>query len=283
VGEKGVILEYHVHIPLVRIQKAHVPALKKNLAPVGLLKAGDYPYGGGFSASRRAEEGDKFPLINGKIESPEDLNRTETFFNTLKAQQFLSAHQRCSLPFYRAAVFCKVTNITNLVCFVMNVYAPHCLILPGQSEEGIIFYMKTTIVIIDGMGGGIGVQLIGKIRENLAADTEILALGTNAVATERMVRAGAHRGAAGENAIRVSAALGDFILGPMGIVITNSLMGEISSVMAEAVMAAPGERILVPLQQEHFFLAGLEPQPLAKLVDKAVDILKERLEQRSRP
>ncbi|MDR0624393.1 MAG: DUF3842 family protein [Treponema sp.] len=143
--------------------------------------------------------------------------------------------------------------------------------------------MKTTIVIIDGMGGGIGVQLIGKIRENLAADTEILALGTNAVAAERMVKAGAHRGASGENAIRVSAALGDFILGPMGIVITNSLMGEITSVMAEAVMTAPGERILIPLQHEHFFLAGLEPQPLAKLVDRAVDILKERIEQRSRP
>jgi hypothetical protein len=142
--------------------------------------------------------------------------------------------------------------------------------------------MKTTIVIIDGMGGGIGVQLIGKIRENLAADTEIIALGTNAVAAERMVKAGAHRGASGENAIRVSAALGDFIMGPMGIVVTNSLMGEITPLMAEAVMAAPGERILIPLQHEHFFLAGLEPQPLAKLVDKAVDILNGRLEQRGR-
>jgi hypothetical protein len=69
----------------------------------------------------------------------------------------------------------------------------------------------------------------------------------------------------------------------MGIVITNSLMGEITSAMTEAVMTAPGERILIPLQHEHFFLAGLELQPLAKLVDKAVDILKERLEQRSRP
>jgi hypothetical protein len=137
----------------------------------------------------------------------------------------------------------------------------------------------TTIVIIDGMGGGIGVQLIGKIRD-LGGTMEIIALGTNAVAAERMVRAGAHRGAAGENAIRVSAALGDFILGPIGIVITNSLMGEISSGMAEAILAAPGERILIPLQHEHFVLAGLEPQPLAKMVDKAVDILKERVEAR---
>jgi hypothetical protein len=139
---------------------------------------------------------------------------------------------------------------------------------------------RTTIVIIDGMGGGIGVQLIGKIRELAGAEADILALGTNAVAAERMVKAGAHRGAAGENAVRVSAALGDFILGPMGIVIANSLMGEITAVMAEAVMAAPGERILIPIQHEHFFLAGLEPQPLAKLVDKAVEMLQERLKQR---
>ena len=140
----------------------------------------------------------------------------------------------------------------------------------------------TTIVIIDGMGGGIGVQLIGKIQDLGGSNVEIIALGTNAVAAERMVRAGAHRGAAGENAIRVSVSLGDFILGPIGIVIANSLMGEVSSVMAEAILAAPGERILIPLQHEHFFLAGLEQQPLAKMVDRAVEALKERLEARSK-
>jgi hypothetical protein len=140
----------------------------------------------------------------------------------------------------------------------------------------------TTIVIIDGMGGGIGVQLIGKIRELSGGDLEILALGTNAVAAERMVKAGAHRGAAGENAVRVSAALGDYILGPIGIVIPNSLMGEISPAMAEAVLAAPGERILIPLQHDHFTLAGLEALPLAKLVDRAAEILKERLAGRNK-
>jgi hypothetical protein len=142
---------------------------------------------------------------------------------------------------------------------------------------------RTTIVIIDGMGGGIGVQLIGKIRELVPGEPEILALGTNAVAAERMVKAGAHRGAAGENAIRVSAIRGDYIMGPIGIVIPHSLMGEISPVMTEAVLSAPGERILIPLQHEHFFLAGLEPQPLAKLVDRAVEILKERLEKEYMP
>jgi hypothetical protein len=142
--------------------------------------------------------------------------------------------------------------------------------------------VKQTIVVIDGMGGGIGVQLVGKIREIIDEDTEIIALGANAVAAERMVKAGAHRGAAGENAVRVSAALGDFILGPIGIVIPNSLMGEISGPMAEAVLAAPGERILLPLQHDHFYLAGMEPMPLAKIIEKAVDLLKERMDRNAK-
>jgi hypothetical protein len=136
--------------------------------------------------------------------------------------------------------------------------------------------MKQTIMIIDGMGGGIGVQLIGKLKEIIDKDAELVALGTNAVATERMVKAGAHRGATGENAIKVTVKTGDFILGPVGIVIGNSLMGEITPLIAEAVLAAPGERILIPLQNNHFFLAGLEQLPLAKSIDKAVDIFKER-------
>ncbi|MDR2500230.1 MAG: DUF3842 family protein [Treponema sp.] len=139
--------------------------------------------------------------------------------------------------------------------------------------------MKKTIVIIDGMGGGIGVQLVGKVRELNREEIELLALGTNAVATERMVKAGANRGATGENAICLSASLGRYILGPIGIVLPNSMMGEITLPMAAAVLAAPGERILLPLQQDHCYLAGLEPLPLAKMVERAVEYLKTRLEE----
>jgi hypothetical protein len=137
--------------------------------------------------------------------------------------------------------------------------------------------MGTTVIVIDGMGGGIGVQLVGKLKEIVDGDTEIIALGTNAVATERMVKAGAHRGATGENAIRVSVSSGDFILGPIGIVIGDSMMGEITQGMAAAVLAAPGERILLPMQQDHFFIAGLEQLPLVKMIDRALEVLRERL------
>jgi hypothetical protein len=138
--------------------------------------------------------------------------------------------------------------------------------------------MKTIIAVVDGMGGGIGAGLIGRIKEIIDfEDMEIIALGTNAVAAERMVKAGAHRGASGENAVRVMAKTASFILGPIGIVIADSMMGEITPVMAAAVLSAPGERILLPLQQEHFFIAGLEQLPMAGMIDRAVEILKGRL------
>ncbi|MDR1363120.1 MAG: DUF3842 family protein [Spirochaetaceae bacterium] len=134
-----------------------------------------------------------------------------------------------------------------------------------------------TIVVVDGMGGGIGIQLVSKLREAFTQDVEIIALGTNAVAVERMVKAGAHRGAAGENAIRNSVRLGDLIIGPIGIIVGNSMMGEITRSMAEAILAAPGERILLPLQNEHLTLAGLDGLPLAKMIERAVELAKERI------
>ncbi|MDR2313825.1 MAG: DUF3842 family protein [Spirochaetaceae bacterium] len=137
--------------------------------------------------------------------------------------------------------------------------------------------MKHRVVVIDGMGGGIGVQLIGKLKDLGDRDLEIIALGANSTATERMIKAGAHRGATGENALKVTVKTGDFILGPIGIVIAHSLMGEISPGMAEAILSAPGERILLPLQNEHFLLAGPEALPLARQVDRAVELYRERI------
>ncbi|MDR0383236.1 MAG: DUF3842 family protein [Spirochaetaceae bacterium] len=139
-------------------------------------------------------------------------------------------------------------------------------------------YAEKTIIVVDGMGGGIGVQLVSKLRDSLGDDVEIIALGTNAVAVERMVKAGARRGAAGENAICYSVNTGSLIIGPIGIIIGNSMMGEITCPMAEAILAAPGERILLPLQNDHLTLAGLEGLPLSKMIERAVELAKERLE-----
>lgn len=131
--------------------------------------------------------------------------------------------------------------------------------------------MKKTVVIVDGMGGGIGSQLASRIRELGGNEIELIALGTTSSATERMLKAGADRGASGENAIKVSVGLGDVIVGPIGIVIPNGMMGEISASVAEAVLAARGARVLVPVPQGHFILAGVDSAPVGKLVAAAAE------------
>ncbi len=136
---------------------------------------------------------------------------------------------------------------------------------------------KPIIVVVDGLGGGIGAQLCSKVRQVLGPRVEIVALGTNAAATEQMLKAGADRGASGENAIRVSIGTGQVILGPLGIVLPDSMMGEITQAMAQAVMAAQCKKILLPVNQPHFTLAGMPSVPLSKLIDEAVGLLASEL------
>ncbi|HRW23909.1 MAG TPA: DUF3842 family protein [Spirochaetia bacterium] len=131
--------------------------------------------------------------------------------------------------------------------------------------------MRKTIVVVDGMGGGIGAQLIAKTRELVGDSAEIVALGANSGATERMLKAGADRGASGENAVRVSVGLGDVVLGPIGVIAPNSMMGEITPAMAEAVFGARGRLILVPATQQHFTLVGTEKLPMAALIAMAAE------------
>jgi hypothetical protein len=137
--------------------------------------------------------------------------------------------------------------------------------------------MRKTVVIVDGMGGGIGAQLAARIRELAGNEAELIALGTTSAATERMLKAGADRGASGENAIKVSVGLGDVIVGPIGIVIPNGMMGEITPEVAEAVLAARGDRVLVPVAQGHFTLAGVDSAPVGKLVAAAAEEAVSRL------
>jgi 4-hydroxy-L-threonine phosphate dehydrogenase PdxA len=132
------------------------------------------------------------------------------------------------------------------------------------------------IAVIDGMGGGIGAQIAGKVRQEFGDAVEIIVFGSNAVATDRMIRAGANRGATGENALKVSVAQAEYIIAPLGAVIPNSMMGEITPAMAEAVMNSPAEKLLIPVTQQHFTLVGLEQNPLSQLVEHAVGMLKER-------
>jgi NAD(P)-dependent dehydrogenase (short-subunit alcohol dehydrogenase family) len=133
------------------------------------------------------------------------------------------------------------------------------------------------IIVIDGMGGGIGAQLCGRLKDLTASGDELIALGTNSAATERMLKAGAQRGATGENAVKVTSPTGDFITGPIGIVIANSMMGEITAPMVKAVLSAPAERVLLPLQNEHFYITGIGRENLGKQIEEAVDYIRDKL------
>ncbi len=125
------------------------------------------------------------------------------------------------------------------------------------------------IVVIDGMGGGIGSQLVSQLSSQIAAGMEIVCVGANAWATQSMVKAGASRGATGENAVRVMAQSADIIAGPVGIVIPNALMGEITPCMAEAIASSTARKVLVPVNQGHFEIVGMETRPLVSNIREA--------------
>ena len=133
------------------------------------------------------------------------------------------------------------------------------------------------IAVIDGLGGGIGTQIVAHLKRELGDAAEIIALGTNSTATDRMVRAGAHRGATGENAIRVMTGQVDIVVAPLGVVLPDAMMGEITPGVAAAVFGCKAEKILIPIVQQHFTLAGYEPKPVAALIAEAVGLAKKRL------
>jgi NAD(P)-dependent dehydrogenase (short-subunit alcohol dehydrogenase family) len=132
------------------------------------------------------------------------------------------------------------------------------------------------ICVIDGQGGGIGAAIIKRLKEVYQEQHEVIALGTNAVATAQMMKARANRGASGENAIVRTVARVDIIMGPLSIVLANSMMGELTPRMAEAVSSSPAPKLLLPLTQEKVEIAGLVPEPLPHLVEK---IVSERLKE----
>ena len=91
------------------------------------------------------------------------------------------------------------------------------------------------IAVIDGLGGGLGSQIVSSLKKELTNETELIALGTNARATSNMIENGADHGATGENAVKVTTSMVDIIVGPLGIIIPNSMYGEITPVIAEAI------------------------------------------------
>ena len=131
------------------------------------------------------------------------------------------------------------------------------------------------LMVIDGQGGGIGAAIIKGLREAVGNDLPIIALGTNSVATARMMKAGANKGGTGENAIIQNCKQVDVIIGPLSILMANSMMGEVTGGMASAVSSSEATKILIPLTQEKVKIMGVSAEPLPHLVEKAVKIIRE--------
>lgn len=126
------------------------------------------------------------------------------------------------------------------------------------------------IIVIDGQGGGVGKALI----EALAAacpNAELIAVGTNATATANMMKGGTANGATGENAVVYNCTGADVIVGPMGIVMANAMLGEITPRMAEAVSSAKAVLLLIPMNRCHAHIVGIENKRLADYIKEAVE------------
>ncbi len=127
------------------------------------------------------------------------------------------------------------------------------------------------IAVIDGQGGGIGNFIIKKIKESYGEQAEVWALGTNAIATSQMMKAKANRGATGENAICHCVKQVDVIVGSISILISNAMMGEVTSAMVAAIGEARAIKLLLPLTQEPILVVGGNREPLPHLVDLLVN------------
>lgn len=133
------------------------------------------------------------------------------------------------------------------------------------------------IAVIDGQGGGIGKHIVEQLRKKMPG-LDILALGTNALATGAMLRAGATEGASGESAICYNVDRVDLIVGSISIMMVYGLMGEITPAMATAISANKVDKLLLPIQRGNILLVGILPTPLPHLIEALVIEVEERLQ-----
>lgn len=126
------------------------------------------------------------------------------------------------------------------------------------------------IAVVDGQGGGVGKALVEKLRQAHGKDVYVLALGTNSLATSTMLKAGADTGATGENAIAVNVGKVDVIMGALGIISADAMLGEITPAMACAIGRSEARKILVPINKCNLGVAGVRPMQFGDYIAEAV-------------
>ncbi len=125
------------------------------------------------------------------------------------------------------------------------------------------------VMVVDGQGGRLGASLTEKIKKT-CPEAEVLAIGTNSAATAAMLKAGADEGATGENPVRVASARADVITGPVGIIMADSLLGEVTAKMAESITAAGAKKVLIPMNKCNTLIAGINGETVSDLTEDAV-------------
>lgn len=133
------------------------------------------------------------------------------------------------------------------------------------------------VLVVDGMGGRIGQEVVVRLREAFGERVEVLAVGTNSTATTAMLKAGANRGATGENALRVTAREADVVIGPLSLLVPDSMMGEVTASMAQALAASSARKVMLPLTNPRIDLVGVTKTPLPHLLDEAIAVVSSML------
>lgn len=128
---------------------------------------------------------------------------------------------------------------------------------------------KKTVMVVDAQGGGLGRQLIGSMKK-VIPEVHVIAVGTNYAATSAMLKAGADEAATGENAIRVVSKKADVIIGPIGMVIADAMLGEITPEMARTIAQADARRIMIPFSNCDNYIAGVSDFSMGRLMEDAV-------------
>lgn len=130
------------------------------------------------------------------------------------------------------------------------------------------------VLVIDAQGGGIGRQIVAAVKNNFP-QADITAVGTNSIATSAMLKAGADHAASGENAVVVGCRRADVIIGPVGIVIADAMLGEVTPAMAAAVGQSAAKRLLIPVNHCDNIVVGVSELPLGKMIEDVVKKLRE--------
>lgn len=133
------------------------------------------------------------------------------------------------------------------------------------------------LAVIDGQGGGMGKAIVVRLRQLLGNDLHILALGTNALATGMMLKAGANQGASGENAIVYNANKVDIIIGSVAIITANSMLGELTPKMAHAIGESHARKYLIPLNKCNITIIGVKNDPLPHYIEQLITCIKNEL------